>query len=229
MKKFLAALLCAALFLSPALCEGDFPDFLLPAETEAPMESAEPLETEAPAEPIVTPEPLVAGGWMTAELYGQTLPMLFDVDPAYSYVEDDLVQAAFYRETNAGTVYEIDLTFPLDVRAGDSVSTESAILAGDELSGVILYTLTDNASTYAWATQYMGMEYPYGAHYSIAFDSVETEGTFARFSGTLSALLMPELALMSGGEIELTARFAFTIDTSEAIYAPDEAPGRALL
>ena len=37
------------------------------------------------------------------------------------------------------------------------------------------------------------------------------------------------LEKMSGGEIELTARFAFTIDTSEAIYAPDEAPGRALL
>lgn len=229
MKKFLAALLCAALFLSPALCEGDFPDFLLPAETEAPMESQEPLETEAPAEPIETPEPLAAGGWMTAELYGQTLPMLFDVDPAYSYVEADLVQAAFYLETNAGAVYEIDLTFPLDVRAGDSVSTESAILAGDELSGVILYTLTDNASTYAWATQYMGMEYPYGAHYSIAVDSVETEGTLAHFSGTLRAVLMPELALMSGGEIELAARFAFTIDTAEAIYESDEAPGRALL
>ena len=209
MKKFLAALLCAALFLSPALCEGDLPDFLLPAETEAPTESTEPLETEAPADPIETPEPLAAGGWMT--------------------VEADLVQAAFYLETNAGTVYEIDLTFPLDVRAGDSVSTESAILAGDELSGVILYTLTDNVSTYAWATQYMGMEYPYGAHYSIAFDSVETKGTLAHFSGTLRALLMPELALMSGCEIELAARFAFTIDTAEAIYESDEAPGRALL
>ena len=229
MKKFLAVLLCAVLFLSPALCEGALPDFLLPAETETPMDSMEPAETEALAEPIETPEPLAAGGWMTAELYGQTLPMLFDIDPAHSYVESGLVQAAFYLETGAYTVYEIDLTFPLDVRAGDSVSTESAILAGDELSGVILYTLTDNASSYAWATQYMGMEYPYGAHYSIAFDSVETEGTFARFSGTLSALLMPELARMSGGEIELAARFAFTIDTSEAIYAPDEAPGRALL
>ena len=229
MKKFLAALLCAALFLSSALCEGDLPDCLPPTETEAPMEFTESLGIGAHVESIETPEPLAAGGWMTVELYGQTLPMLFDVDPAYSYVEAGLVQAAFYLKTNAGAVYEIDLTFPFGVRAGGSVSTESAILAGDELSGVILYTLTDSASTYAWATQYMGMEYPYGAHYSIAFDSVETQGSLAHFSGTLRALLMPELALMCGGEIELVASFAFTIDTSEAIYESDEAPGRTLL
>lgn len=215
MKRFLVALLCAALFLAPGLCEGDsdspLPDFPFPAESEAP------------GEPSETPEPLSPGGWMTAELYGQTLPMLFDADPAYSYAEAGWIQATFYLE--AGALYEIELIFPADVGAGDCVSTESALLAGDDFSGVTLYTTTDNGSTYAWASQYWDMEFPYGSYYSILFDSVEAAGSLARFSGTLSALLMPEIALTSGGGIELTARFSFSIDSSAAIYELGEAPG----
>ena len=216
MKKLLSALLCAMLIGCCAAAETPvFP-------TPTPEVSSSPEATPAPENPSD------AGG-IDFTLNGQALHMPFDPDPEYSICKDGYVQASFYVEEADGLLYELYLTFPRTVQAGDTIDPESCIKSGDIASGIMLF-VSDTAGndTCSAATQYLTGSYPEGSSYSIRFDNVSSEGSVYTFAGSVSGKLVEvdERFYATSNINECSADFSFTMDLNASAPAEDRStPG----
>ena len=204
MKKKLTALLCALLIGACALAETPS----VPAPSPAP---------EAPSA-------IQAGGSMSATLNGQTLTLDFDPDPQFSVCRDGYVQASFYAYGEADLLYELYVTFPQNVSAGQSVTAQSSLTAADLFSGVYLYVSDNTSESASAATQYLTGPYPEGSGYELSFSSVSYDGAFAAFAGTLTASLVEiDPYLNPTGTVnEFSGSFSFTMDLGEDAARPDE-------
>jgi len=203
MKRKLIALLCALLIGACAFAESD-----VPAPTPAP-------EAEAAVQ---------AGGSMSANLNGAALTLDFDPDPQFSVCRDGYVQASFYAYGEGDLLYELYVTFPQDVRSGQTVSPANCILSADMISGIYLYISDASSDVCSAATQYLTGPYPENSDYALTFSTVSTEGTFASFTGTLDASLVEvDLNYLPTGAVNsFSGSFAFTMDLGNEISRPDE-------
>lgn len=206
MKRKLTALLCAMLIGCGAL-----------AESPAPTPTPEPKIADS----------VQAGGSMSVTLNGEAITLQFDPDPLYSICRDGYVQASFYAYAESDLLYELYLTFPQDVRSGETVTPESNLLQADIFSGLYLYVSTSSSETCSAATQYLTGAYPEGSSYAISFNEVSASESVVSFAGMVEAKLVqldqnynPTSALD-----DFSAAFSFSMDLdSESIQKEPRQP-----
>lgn len=215
MKKLIAALICAALILLPALAE-EIPNADAPAGDESSQRQGDSGET------------------IELEVDGQRIALEFDGSPEYSSVEGGVVQASYYSYSDDGaTLYEFYLIFPDTVQPGMVITPEYAALTNEESSVVLIVSDTlSGREQYYFSSLMDGGVYPEGSTYEISIDDIQQiDGatTYAgRFSATLVALNMASGEADAVLEIPETG-FRFTLGggTGErhADPLPTEMPG----
>ena len=169
------------------------------------------------ADPDATPAPDApsAAGSMNINIAGEALVLNFDASPAYSSVQSHLVQASFYTYGSAtGNLYELFLTFPDSVRAGDAITPEYAMKSAVDSSVVLLVSSPEKDTFYVASQQTTSGPYPETSSYSLRFDSVASAGGTTTYTGTLDANLVS--LSQKTGEVDKSLRieganFTFTI------------------
>lgn len=204
MKRKLIALLCALLLTACAIAESVPP-------APAP-------ESSAAAQ---------SGGSISFTLNDTQLTLDFDPDPQFSVCRDGYIQSSFYAYGEGDLLYELYVTFPQDIRPGETITPESCMLSADMFSGVYLYISDETTDVCSAATQYLTGAYPQGSGYSITFTTASAEGTAASFAGTLEANLVEvDANFLPTGKINaLSGSFSFSMDLGGSAVPPDE--GRA--
>ena len=159
---------------------------------------------------------------------GEALYLEFDDSPDYTTVANGMIQASFFTYgENEETLYELYLTFPEGVEAGDLVSPRYAVEHGADDCSVALIFSTEEDEDYYLASQLGGEAYPAGSDYSLRFDDItETEDGWL-YTGVLTATLVAgDLYTGETGERTVIedAAFSFTMPGSNAPAIPRETP-----
>ena len=152
---------------------------------------------------------------------GEQLFLDFDVSPEYTTVEDGLVTASFYTYgPDEASLYELYLSFPLDVQPGDVVNAQYAMTHNAPDCSVAYIYSTEDEENYYLAGQLGNEIYPEGSEYAIAFDTVDAGESGTLYTGTLNAtLVMVDLYSGKSGEVVSfqDAAFTFTLTSGPAI------------
>lgn len=154
-------------------------------------------------------------------LFGERIFLDFDSSPEYTTVEDGMITASFYTYgPDEASLYELYLSFPETVQAGDVISPSYAIQNDAPDCSVSLIYSTEETEQYYIAGQLGEIVYPDGSDYAIRFDDVARGDTGIVFSGVLNAVLvLVDLnSGLSGDVVKLEdAHFTFTLSTGPAI------------
>lgn len=205
MKKLTAILLCALMALMPVCA----------AAEDSDHNSSDPRDHIVDSEHDTS-----TGATFDIEVNGHVVSLDFDASEQYSSIEDNLVQASYFKY-DGDYLYELFIVFPEAVQAGDVVTPDYAALTRPETSLLLIVSNTQTKEEqYFLACLMDGTAYPDGANYAITIDSVDKQGEATRYAGTISATLI-SLNMMTG-EVVATLEipetpFSFTIggDTFE--------------
>lgn len=170
-------------------------------------------------------------GSLRANINGEALELKFDASPTYSSIEGHLLQAAFYTYGAAsGSLYEMFVSFPDSVQAGDSITPEIAITSALDTSLVLLIS-TATEDTFYVATQQSGSgPYPETSSYTLHIDTVTRNGDSVTYTGSFTADMVSYS--QKSGKIDKTLRienatFEFTMgsaNSKDAGDSQDDAP-----
>ena len=202
MKRKLTALLCAMLIGCSAMAES-------------------PIPTPTPAPEVTENEQ--SSGSMSVTLNNQALTLEFDPDPQYSICRDGYVQASFYAYGEGDLLYELYMTFPMDVTPDESISPETSLLNADLFSGLYLYTSTSSSEICSAATQYLTGAYPEGSDYTITFTEVSGDRSATTFVGSISAMMVQVDQNYNPTTVtdDFAAEFRFTMNLGNETAQPE--------
>ncbi len=186
--------------------------------------------------PEATPAPSASAnaGSIRITIAGEPLTLSFDPSPAYSSVQDHLVQAAFYTYGSAtGNLYELFLSFPDSVRAGDAITPEYAMKSAIDSSIVLLISTAEKDTFYVASQQSTTGPYPETSSYTMRFDAVTPGDDSTTYAGSITANLVSYS--QKTGKIDETvhiedAAFSFTMPNaagsgSDSGSGSGDAPG----
>ena len=149
------------------------------------------------------------------EVEGGSVTLNFDSSAEYSSVVSGSAVASFYTYTDGGNrLYELTMTFPETVRAGDVVDTQFA-LTNPNCSVAAIFSTKDEA-VYYFSGVIDSAVYPRESSFAITFDAVSDSENGRVYMGRLSAHLVG-MDMFGGPETErklldiADAPFSFTM------------------
>jgi len=190
------------------------------ALAEMPVEKDRIAPTETAPDSLDSRSEMTVTNSIRLDIGGEMVELGFDDTPQYSSIDGGVVQASYYNYSPDGnTLYELYLVFPQSARAGDEITTEYAVLSGEECSVVLIISdVQTQQENYYFASVLGSSAYPENSDFLIRIDHVDSYQGTVSYSGSLSARLV---ALdMSTGEVSATldipeTTFNFSINGSE--------------
>ena len=153
------------------------------------------------------------------------LTLKFDSSEEYSSVSDGKATASFYTYTeNGNRLYDLTLTFPESVQAGDVVDSAYALAGHPECAVAAIFS-DQQSAIYYFAGIINGASY---ASFSIAFDAVTDTADGRRYEGRLTARLMGMDMYGRQSDVDpldiADAPFSFTMPAANRSDSDDAAP-----